>query len=144
MQRICRVLGHKRSKAAARPMATSWSSKCLVCGQRIVRVKRRHWILLTEVRHHAAALYGPAFALAWPVDKSFCFDEFLQRIDARIAETTASQKQTAASRRETSALRAGIEDSLAVDESSKVAHREQVCGADPDMSFASRPSVRPG
>ena len=128
---ICRVLGHKRSKTAARPMATSWSSKCLICGQRIVRIKRRHWILLNEVRHHAAVLYGPAFALAWPVDKSFCFDELLKRIDARMSETTASQKRTAASVGETNTWKADIEYPLTVDESSKIGKLEQVCGADP-------------
>jgi hypothetical protein len=71
-------------------MATSWSSKCFVCGQRIVRIKRRHWILLSEVRHHAAALYGSTFAYAWPVDQSFCFDDLLQKIDARMSESVGS------------------------------------------------------
>jgi hypothetical protein len=89
-------------------MATSWSSKCLICGQRIVRIKRRHWILLNEVRHHAAALYGPAFAHAWPVDKSFCFDELIKRIDARMSDLAASPKQPAALYKELSASAADI------------------------------------
>ena len=82
MRSICRVLGHKRSRSQARPLATTWSSKCYVCGQRLVRVKRHKWIVLKEVHKHASSLYGPTFAHAWPVDQSFCFDELLDAIDA--------------------------------------------------------------
>lgn len=91
MQSVCRVLGHKRSKSQARPFATTWSSKCYFCGQRIVRVKRRHWILLKEVHQHAAILYGPTFAHAWPVDRSFCFDDLLDAIDLVTSDIEPSQ-----------------------------------------------------
>ena len=84
-QNICRLLGHQRSKRAARPLATTWTSKCWICGQRIVRLKRQQWIPLDEMRQHAAALYGPTFAQTWPVDHSFCFDELLRQIDARLS-----------------------------------------------------------
>ena len=108
IQSICRVLGHKRSKRAARPLATTWSSKCIICGQRIVRIRQNRWILLNEVRLHAAALYGPTFAHAWPADRSYCFDELLQRIDARMAEVAqARQLRDASSSRTERSSRTG-------------------------------------
>ena len=85
-QSICRVLGHKRSRSQARPFATTWSSKCYVCGQRIVRVKHRQWILMKDVHRHASSLFGPTFAHAWPIDRSFCFDDLLDAIDLAILE----------------------------------------------------------
>ena len=81
MQSVCRVLGHSRSKRKARPLATTWSSECRLCGQRIVRIKRRQWILMRDIHQHATDLWGPTFARTWPVDQSFCFDELLNAID---------------------------------------------------------------
>jgi len=85
MQRICRVLGHLRSKSKARALATTWTSECLFCRRRILRVKRGDWILLSEVHQRASDRFGPAFAYTWPVDQSYCFDELLQAIDQAIA-----------------------------------------------------------
>ena len=86
MQSICRVLGHKRSKSQARLFATTWSSKCYVCGQRIVRVKHRKWIVMKDAHQHASSIYGPTFAHAWPIDQSFCFDDLLDAIDLATSE----------------------------------------------------------
>lgn len=95
LQSICRVLGHQRSKRKARPLATTWSSECRVCGQRIVRIKRKRWILARNIHQHAAALYGPAFARAWPVDQSFCFNELLQAIDTAAGNCSSQAKSVA-------------------------------------------------
>jgi len=81
VQSVCRVLGHRRSKRKARPLATTWSSECWLCGQRIVRIKRRQWILIRDIHKHASALWGPTFARTWPIDRSYCFDELLEAID---------------------------------------------------------------
>src|SRR4028119_2174355 len=92
MQSICRVLGHKRSKSKARPLATTWSSECLICRRRIVRIKRGVWILTSEMHQRASALYGPAFARAWPADQSYCFDELLHAIDQETADMPKVQR----------------------------------------------------
>jgi cellulase/cellobiase CelA1 len=93
LQSICRVLGHQRSKRKARALATTWSSECRICGQRIVRIKRRRWILTREMHDHASELYGPTFARCWPVDQSFCFDELLQSLDMATAEKKQAQSR---------------------------------------------------
>ena len=86
LQSICRVFGHQRSRRKARLLATTWTSECRLCGQRIVRLRRGRWILTREMHHHASELYGPTFARCWPVDESFCFDELLDSINAATAE----------------------------------------------------------
>lgn len=87
---VCRVLGHRRSKRKARALATTWTSECWLCGQRIVRIKRRQWILLRDIHQHASALWGPTFARTWPIDRSFCFDELLNAVEAKASKETQS------------------------------------------------------
>lgn len=92
MRSICRVLGHKRSRSQARPFATTWSSKCYICGQRIVRVKHHKWVLLKEVHDHASFLYGPTFSNGWPIDRSFNFDQLLDAIDLADIEDPSAER----------------------------------------------------
>ena len=80
------MVGHQRSKRKARPLATTWTSECRLCGERIVRIKRRQWILMRDAHRIAAALWGPTFARSWPADRSFCFDELLAAIEGAGAD----------------------------------------------------------
>ena len=91
--KYCKAYGHRRSKAEVAPLGSSWRSKCRRCGTPLVRIKQGRWVPLSELRSHAAAMYGPAFSRAWPVDQSICFEELLQAIDDREGTPTADARQ---------------------------------------------------
>jgi hypothetical protein len=62
-------------------MASTWQSRCLLCGAPLVRLRPGRWVPLADVRHHVEETYGSTFATAWPVDQSYCFDDLLKALD---------------------------------------------------------------
>ncbi|MEO7240109.1 MAG: hypothetical protein ABIW16_01795 [Sphingomicrobium sp.] len=47
---VCRMVGHRRSRAAARLVGYNWRSDCLFCGTRLVRVGPGVWKPFDQVR----------------------------------------------------------------------------------------------
>lgn len=44
VKRVCRVVGHKRSKSAAWRFSETWRSKCVICGTTLERVAPNAWV----------------------------------------------------------------------------------------------------
>jgi len=46
VERLCRLLGHRRSRTLAYTDADgTWKSRCGRCGAKMVRVRRRRWVI---------------------------------------------------------------------------------------------------
>jgi hypothetical protein len=63
-----------------------------------VRIKHRQWILMRDIHQYASALWGPTFARTWPADRSFCFDELLEAIDAAVPDVVETAERRPALR----------------------------------------------
>jgi hypothetical protein len=47
---VCRLVGHKRSRERARPVAGTWLSRCQLCDVQLVRIERRRWVPISKLK----------------------------------------------------------------------------------------------
>jgi hypothetical protein len=47
---VCRLVGHKRSKERARPVAGTWLSHCQLCEIQLVRIERGRWVPTSRLK----------------------------------------------------------------------------------------------